>query len=197
MSTLHFARRDIVDGDLRAIDLTLNLNQLARKPGHDVLSRYLDIIDQMNHAPSAPCIALSMEVDRPAANFMIYVPADKEYKNPSQVAVDNFTIVTLRVEGDDLSLHCGNLTADGCFKANVTITSLRKYAAQDPDTWINFNAVLGQLWRAYFTKIKVDSDTYALFEHLSKRVDDYLKRIIERNAKLNKGEGENNDGVAD
>ena len=185
MSTLHFSRRETVDGALSCADLTLNLNQLARKPGRDALSRYLNIIDQMNHAPSAPCIAISMEVDRPASNFLIYVPVDKEYKNPSQVNVGNFTIVMLMVEGDDLSLHCGNLTADGCFHSNFSLTSLKKYVVQDPDTWINFNAVLEQLRRAYLTKIKADPDIFVMFEQMSGSVNDYLNRRIARNDKPN------------
>ncbi len=195
MSTLHFTRRDTVNGDIKAVDLILNLNQPARKAGRDVLGRYLSIndltnhapiIDLMNHAPSAPCIALSMEVDRPASNFLIYVPVDKEYKNPSQVVVGNFTIAVLRVEGDDLSLHCGNLTADGCFHPNFSLTSLKKYAVQDPDTWINFNAALVQLCNAYLTNIKADPDVFVLYEQMSSRINDYLNRLIEHNAKLNK-----------
>ena len=183
MSKLYITRKEIYDGRTKALDLILNLNELAREPGHDILDQYLKVFTQINRTAPTSCIALQMEVDRPDSNVLVYAPVDKEYKDPSLITASNFTIVTLTTEGGDVRLFCGDLDEAGRYRVSVMITSLKKYVTQDPGTWVNFNAALEQLCRAYLTKIQADPEIFVQFEQSFKRVYDYLNRLIERNAK--------------
>lgn len=183
MSKLYITRNEIYDGSTKAVDLILNLNEPACKAGQDALGQYLGILDLVNRVPSAPCIALQMEADRPESNMLTYAPVDKEYKNPSLITAGNFTLVTLQCATDDIRLLCGDLDEAGRFRVSIMITSLRKYVTQDPGTWVNFTAVLDKLCHAYLTKIQADPEIVVQFEQSFKCVYDYLNRLIERNAK--------------